>query len=250
MRKLLIASTLVVTAAFPLAAQLQPAEKVDLDAVYRIKEEGLQRSKVMEIASYLTDVYGPRLTGSPEIKEAADWAQKTMTSWGLANVRTEKWPFGRGWRNERMFAMALTPRPYPLIAYPKAWTPGTNGPVTGDAVIALINEEKDFAVFRGQLHGKFVLSMPMRDVPAHFDAAGHRYTDTELADLAKQPAGGRGGGRGNVQAAQDFNRKKTQFWIDEGVAAVLDFSRGDDGTVFVQSGGSRDPKDPPAPPQV
>ena len=127
MRKLLIASTLVVTAAFPLAAQLQPAEKVDLDAVYRIKEEGLQRSKVMEIASYLTDVYGPRLTGSPEIKEATDWAQKTMTSWGLANVRTEKWPFGRGWRNERVFAMALTPRAYPLIAYPKAWTPGTSG---------------------------------------------------------------------------------------------------------------------------
>jgi carboxypeptidase Q len=235
----------------PLAADWPAAEKLDLDAIYKIKEEGLQHSQVMEIASYLTDVYGPRLTGSPDTIEAADWTQKTMKGWGLANVHTESWPFGRGWRNQRVIALALTPRPYPLIAYPKAWTPGTNGPVTGDAVIALINEEKDFATFRGQLHGKFVLSMPMRDVPAHFDAAGHRYTDTELADLAKQPAGGgRGGGRGNVQAAQDFNRKKTQFWIDEGVAAVLDFSRGDDGTVFVQSGGSRDPKDPPVPPQV
>ena len=119
-RHLLIVLTIVATTGLPLAAQWPLTEKVDLDSLYRIKDEGLQRSKVMEIASYLTDVYGPRLTGSPEIKEAADWTQKTMTSWGLTNVRTEKWPFGRGWRNERVFAMALTPRAYPLIAYPKA----------------------------------------------------------------------------------------------------------------------------------
>ncbi len=72
----------------PLTAQWAVTEKIDLDAVYKIKEEGLQRSKVMEIESYLTDVYGPRLTGSPNIKEAADWAQKTMKEWGLANVKT------------------------------------------------------------------------------------------------------------------------------------------------------------------
>ena len=83
----------------PLAADWPVAEKIDLDAVYRIKEEGLQRSKVMELESYLTDVYGPRLTNSPGIKEAAEWAQKTMKEWGLVNVRTEPWPFGRGWQN-------------------------------------------------------------------------------------------------------------------------------------------------------
>ena len=117
-------------------------EKLDLDAIYRIKDEGLQRSKVMEIESYLTDVYGPRLTGSPNIKEAADWAQKTMKEWGLANVHLETWPFGRGWQNQRFVAHAVTPRAYPLIAYPKAWTPGTNGPVTGEAVMAVINERE------------------------------------------------------------------------------------------------------------
>src|SRR5215467_2347053 len=153
LKRILVAITLAASAGLPLAAQWPAAEKIDLDAVYRIKEEGLDRSQVMETASYLTDVYGPRLTGSPDTKEAADWAQKTMKSWGLSNVHTEKWMFGRGWRNERMFAMALTPRPYPLIAYPKAWTPGTNGPVTGDAVIAVISEEKDFEIFRGQLRG-------------------------------------------------------------------------------------------------
>src|ERR1043165_6785618 len=170
----------------PLTAQWAVTEKIDLDAVYKIKDEGLQRSKVMEIESYLTDVYGPRLTGSPNIKEAGDWAEKTMKEWGHANVKTETWPFGRGWQNQRFVALAMTPRAYPLIAYPKAWTPGTNGPVTGDAVMAVITREKDFETFRGKLRGKFVLSVPMRDVAPQMEAPGHRYTDTELADLAKQ----------------------------------------------------------------
>jgi carboxypeptidase Q len=248
-RSLALIPAFAVLISLPLAAQWPAAEKVDLDALYRLKDEGLQRSKVMEIESYLTDVYGPRLTGSPEIKEAAAWAQTTMKEWGLANVHTETWPFGRGWQNRRFVANAVAPRAYPLIAYPKAWTPGTNGPVTAEAVIAVIASEKDFDAFRGKLRGKFVLGTAMRDVPAHFEAPGRRFTDADLAELSKQPEG-RGRGRGNFQAEQAFNRKRTQFWIDEGVAAVLDISRGDGGTLFVQSGGSRDPKDPPSPPQV
>jgi carboxypeptidase Q len=250
-RTFALSAVISILIGLPLAAQWSSTEKLDLDAIYRLKEEGLQRSKVMEIESYLTDVYGPRLTGSPNIKEAADWAQKTMKEWGLANVHLETWPFGRGWQNQLFLAMAMTPRAYPLIGYPKAWTPGTNGLVTGDAVLAVINEEKDFATFRGKLRGKFVLGTAMRDVPAHFEAPGHRYTDAELADLSKQPAagGGRGGGRGGPANAE-FNRKKTQFWIDEGIAALIDISRGDGGTLFVQGGGSRNPKDPPSPPQV
>jgi carboxypeptidase Q len=251
-RTFALTATMAVLVGLPLAADWPVTEKLDLDAVYRIKDEGLQRSKVMEIESYLTDVYGPRLTGSPNMKEAADWATRTMKEWGLANVHLESWPFGRGWQNQSFAAMALTPRAYPLIGYPKAWTPGTNGSVTGEAIIAVINEEKDFATFKGRLRGKFVLATPMREVTAHFEAPGHRYSDTELAELSRQPEGtGRGGrgGRGS-QAAQDFQKKKTQFWIDEGVAALLDLSRGDGGTLFVQGGGSRDPKDPPSPPQV
>jgi carboxypeptidase Q len=250
-RTLPLTATLAVLVVLPLAADWPVSEKIDLDAIYRIKEEGLQRSKVMEIESYLTDVYGPRLTGSPNIREAGEWAQKTMKEWGLVNVRAETWPFGRGWQNQKMIAMAVTPRAYPLIAYPKAWTPGTHGPITGPAAIAIVNEDKDFAQFKGTLRGKYVLSMPMRDVAAHFDAPGRRYTDSELKDLSMQPAAGRGGG-GNVNQNQEFNRRRTQFWIDEGVAAVLDFSRGDGGTVFVQSppGVSRDPKGPAQPTQV
>jgi carboxypeptidase Q len=237
--------------AAPMAADWPPAEKIDLDAVYRIKDEGLQRSRVMEVESYLTDVYGPRLTGSPNIKEAAEWAQKTMSEWGLANVHLETWPFGRGWQNQRFVALAVTPRVYPLIGYPKAWTPGTNGPVTGEAAVVVIDTEKDFDTYRGRLRGKFVLAAATRDVPPQFEAPGHRFSEEELVQLAKQP-GGSGRGRGNFQANADFNRKRTRFWIDEGVAAVLDFGRGDGGTVFVQAppGVSREPAGPPQPPQV
>ena len=251
-RTFALTAAIAILVGLPLAADWPVTERLDLDAIYRIKDEGLQRSKVMEIESYLTDVYGPRLTNSPEIKEAADYAQKTMREWGLANVHLENWPFGRGWQSQRFAANALTPRTYPLIAYPKAWTPGTNGLVTGEAIVAVINEEKDFATFKGKLQGKFVLGTAMRDVEAHFEAPGHRYTEPELVDLSKQPAaGGRGrGGRGNFQANQGFLKKKTQFWIDEGVAAVLDIGRGDGGTLFVQGGGSRDPKDPPSLPQI
>jgi carboxypeptidase Q len=238
---------LIVT--LPLAAEWPVSEKLDLDAIYRIKEEGLQRSKVMELESYLTDVYGPRLTGSPNIKEAADWAQKTMQEWGLTNVRLESFPFGRGWQNQRFVAHAMTPRAYPLIAYPRAWTPGTNGPVTGEAVMAVITADKDFDSYRGKLRGKFVLATPMREVQPQFEPQASRFTEAQLADLAKQPTRGRGRGRGNAPDAA-FVRKRTQFWIDEGVLAVLDPSRGDGGTLFVQSGGSRDPKAPPSPPQV
>jgi hypothetical protein len=250
-RSLLISSVVSLLIVLPLSAQRNAPEAVDLDALYRIKDEGLARSKVMEIESYLTDVYGPRLTGSPNIREAAEYAENTLRGWGVANVHLESWPFGRGWQNQKMIANAISPRAYPLIAYPKAWTPGTKGPITADAVIAVIDDDKDFAEFTGKLRGKFVLSAPMRDVLAHFEPQGERYTDEQLIELSRQPAAG-GRGRGNFAAAQEFNRRKAQFFLDERVAAVLDAGRGDGGTVFVQApqGVSRDPKGPAQPVQV
>src|SRR5437660_8843804 len=178
-------STLV---GLPLAADWPVAEKIDFDAVYRIKEEGLQRSKVMEIMSYLTDVYGPRLTNSPGIKEAATWTTGKMKEWQLANVHLEPWgPFGRGWSNERFSAQVVSPRAFPLIAYPKAWTPGTNGPVIGAAVLAPILKEEDIQKYHGQLNGKLVLTAAIPENPERFEPQAHRYTDAELAELATQP---------------------------------------------------------------
>jgi hypothetical protein len=244
---------LTLAAGLPLAAQWPVTEKVDLDAIYRIKEEGFQRSKVMEIESYLTDVYGPRLAGSPNYREAADWAQKTMRDWGLTNVHTESFPFGRGWQNQKFVAHALTPRAYPIVGMSKAWTPGTKGLVTGPAVIAVINTDGDMAKFKGKLRGAFVLGTAMRDVAAQFTPPGRRYTDSDLETLSRQTTG-RGApppppGMSAAELAA-FNRRKTQFWIDEGIAALLEPGRGDGGTLFVQSGGSRNASDPPVAAQV
>jgi hypothetical protein len=236
------------------AIEAQTQEPVDLQAIYRIKEEGLQRSKVMEITSYLTDVYGPRLTGSPNIRAAANWAVKEMQGWGLANAKLEPWgPFGRGWTNDRFVAHMLTPSASPLIGYPKAWTPGTNGTVKAEAVLAPLNSDRDLESLRGKLRGKFVLLMAARPVNAHFEAEAHRYTDAELAERARQtiaPAGGRGGRGGGPSPDQGFAQRRTQFLVGEGVAATLEPGRGDGGTVFVQSGGSRNASDPATVPQI
>ena len=237
----------------PIAAQRAATESVDLDALYRIKEEGLQRSKIMETASYLTDVYGPRLTGSPNIREAADWAQQTMRDWGLSNVHLETFPFGRGWQNERFVAHAMTPRAYPIIAMSRAWTPGTNGPVTAPAMAVLINSEADFDRYRGKLKGAFALATPMRDVAAQIPATRHPLhrsrprTDRAAAaaqhgrSVVSSPAAN------NARAA--FQVKVRQFLLDEQVAAVLEPSRGDGGTMFVLGGGSRTASDPAQPAQ-
>src|SRR5579862_8220891 len=161
----------------------------DIPAINKFEEEGLQHSHAMEVLGYLTDVYGPRLTNSPNIRQAADYAVKTLSSWGLANVHEEQWgPFGEGWSNELFQANEIAPRHFPLIAYPKAWTLGTNGPITAEAVYAKIENDGDFGKYKGKLKGKFVLTAPMRAVDVHFDAPGHRYTDQELSGLAQPEA--------------------------------------------------------------
>jgi len=242
---------IAVVAALPLSAQVatQATDRVDLDALYRIKEEGLQRSQVMEITSFLTDVYGPRLTNSPNIKAAAEWARQKLIEWGLVNARLEPWgPFGRGWSNERFSAQVVSPRPFPVIGYPGAWTPGTNGAVTAEAVMAVVDSEPDFAKFRGKLRGKFVLAQRVPEVQPLWEAPAHRLTEQELADLAMQPAPQRpfGGGPGFPQ----FNQRRMRFYVEEGVAAVLYPGRGNGGTVFGTGNGPRDPSAALYPPTV
>lgn len=249
----------------PVSAQ-QPTEKVDLEAIYKIKEEGFQRSKVMEITSWLTDVYGPRVTNSPGFRKAGEWAVKEMTGWGLSNVKLEPWgPFGRGWSNEKFYAMATTPGGrFPLIGMSQVWTPGTDGPVSGNAILAVIETAEDFAKFKGQLKGKIVLTTAMREVLPLWTAPASRYTDDQLKDLQRETdatprgnvfgrAGGpgrQGGPAGGRGAAQSFAADRTKFFIAEGVAALLVPGRGDGGTVFVQGGGSREANAPASLPTI
>jgi hypothetical protein len=243
----------------PLSAQQAP-EKVDLDAIYKLKEEGFQRSQVMDILSWLTDVYGPRLTNAPGYRKAGDWAVGEMQKWGLANVKLEPFPFGRGWSNDKFYAMATTPGgSFPIIGMSLAWTPGTSGPVSGEAVHAVIETEEDLGKFKGQLKGKFVLTAPMRDVPALWLPPAQRYTAEQLKALEDEtdatPRGGRGGragvpgrqggpGGGRGAGGQGFAQRRTQFYKDEGVLGLISPGRGDGGTVFLGGGGSREPNAP------
>jgi len=255
-------AAIVTLAVIPLGAQA-PAQnnalsQSDLTAIHQIREEGLgqRSSQVMDIISELSDIHGPRLTNSPDIKEAAKWTTDKMTEWQLANVHLEPWgPFGRGWSNERTSVQVIAPHPFPLIAYAKAWTPGTEGAVTADAVYAPMTKEEDFAKFKGQLKGKFVLTAPIPESPERFDPQAHRYTDAELLDLSKVefPAPGQNfeDRIAQFRAQREFGIKLQKFLLDEGVAAWIEPSRSDDGTVFVQQGGGRDKeKDPPVPCRV
>jgi hypothetical protein len=237
--------------ALPLAAQ---TEHVDYAALYMIKEEGFERSTVMETLSYLTDVHGPRLTGSPNLRAAADWAAGRLKAWGLANVALEPWgEFGRGWSNERTYVHAVAPTPFPLIAYARAWTPGTTGTVTADAVHAPIEKEEDFARYAGTLKGRIALIAPAAQVDALFAAPGTRYTETELEELtAAEDPTGRRARRYDRASREAYTRKRNAFLLKEGVLAVMEpgRGRGDSGSVLVGSGGSRNPKDPPVPVQL
>ena len=221
----------------------------DYSAIYKIKDEGFNRSQVMEIESYLADMYGPRVTNSPNVRAAGEWTMGKMKEWQLTTVHEETWPFGRGWSNEHTSAEMMAPRYFYLIAYPKVWTPGTNGPVTGGAVLAPMAKEEDFAKYKGQLKGKFVLSdVAPPDLKPHFELDAHRYTDAELVDLANETIPGpRNEDRiAQFRAQREFQNKLQKFLLEEGAVAWIESNRGDDGTVFVQQGGSRDPKDPPA----
>ena len=121
--------------AWAAAASAPPAERIDHDVNARIRQEGRDRSQIMRTVHVLTDVYGPRLTGSPNHKAAAEWTVKQMTEWGLENGHLEPWNFNRpGWLNERFSGFIVSPVKDTLVGEVLGWTPSTNGTVTGDAV--------------------------------------------------------------------------------------------------------------------
>ena len=232
------------TAAQPQQPGQQPSATPDPnDPIVRIKDEGMNRSQVMQTLSYLSDVIGPRLTASPGMKRSNDWTRDQLTKWGLQNAHLEAWgPFGRGWSLKRFSAQVSEPLDIPLIAYPKAWSPSTEGPITAEVIYVDAKNETELEKFKGQLKGKIVLTAPMRDVAAHFEPLGTRRDEKNLLALADAPdprtnparnfgGGGGGGGRG---AAVLFASKKIQFFQQEGAAILVDASRGDGGTLFVQ----------------
>jgi carboxypeptidase Q len=221
------------------SAQAQQ-EKVDIDAIAKIRDEGLKRSQVMEILSYLTDVSGPRLTGSPNIKSAQEWARGKLSQWGLQNAHLEAWgPFGRGWSLEGFQVNMIKPHYNPIMAYPKAWSPGTNGAVRGAVVYFDTKNEADLEKYQGKLKGAIVLMDKPRDVKAHFDSEARRMNEEDLLKLANADSPGEARRRFELtpeqKIAAELTLKKWRMAVAEGAAVILEPGRGDGGTIFVQS---------------
>jgi len=267
--KRLLSTLLLLTVVVSLAAQAP--EPVDLAAIQKIRDEGLNRSQVMKHLFYLTDVHGPRLQGSPGIESAGDWVVKTLQDWGMQNVRKERFPFGVGWSLNNFHATMLGAQGMPLIGYPKAWSSGTSGVVKADVVRPQITNAEEAEKWRGKLRGKVVLTQPAREVRMLEGRIVLRMTAKEIEEALMPPAtapagraggaggraggaGGRAGGTGVGGAAPAFN--VNEFYASEGVVALMDrgsntdmsaggsdlswqTQRVDGGTLFLGAGGSR-----------
>ena len=224
----------------------------------------------MDHVGWLSDVYGPRLTGSPGFKQAADWAVKRLGEWGLANAKTEKWKFGKGWSLTRFQAHLLEPQRQPLIGYPKAWTPSTKGLVTGgrdprrDRLGSRLREIPRQAGWqdRAQPSRRATCGCSKGASPGGW--ATRCWLRPSACRFPPPPAP-----RAPAPPGPSLAEKTLQFFLAEGVAAVLDrgsdqsmvamggnenlspmTQRVDGGTIFVQAGGPRDENAGKVPPQV
>jgi carboxypeptidase Q len=222
-----------------------PKEIID-----KIKDEGMgKNSQVMQTLSYLTDVIGPRLTNSPGMKRANEWTRDTMAKWGMQNARLVSWgPWGRGWSLRSFNAQVVAPQAIPVIAYPKAWTTSTKGPVTSDVVLLDAKTDADLEKYIGKLNGKIVLLSPTRELKAEEKPLSERRSDEELTKMALETSPNpqrpqpqlteeeRQKQRAEQQRQLLFNLKRARLLLQEGAAVIVDNSfRGSGGTLFVQS---------------
>ncbi|MDH4045125.1 MAG: M20/M25/M40 family metallo-hydrolase [Gemmatimonadota bacterium] len=241
----------------PLSAQVAQ-EKVDLDVVNKIREEGLQRSQIPALAGYLTDVNGPRLTGSPGMKRANDWTAQKLTEWGLSNVVVEPWgDFGRGWERVSYSGRVVTPYVQALQAIPTAWTGSTKGTVTGTAVVVRAETAADLAGYAGKLKGAIVMMQPEPDIEEMWEAPAQR---TSLDELLGPPPERTGAAPDPAQREQMMARFRAMrevrdsadaMFRREGVTAILVPSSRAYG--ILRGGGStagRDPKLPEPLPEL
>lgn len=213
-------------------------EPVDLEITSRIRAEALHNSKVMEILLHLTDEIGPRLTNSPSMKAANNYTMELLEEWGL-KAELESFEFGRGWSFSHASVHMLEPRAKPLMALPKAWTPGTEGPVQGEAILVNIKAEEDMEQWTGKLAGKIVFADKARAYEHKQEADFQRYSHDELDDLCRYeiPNKGKPGRRAKWKKYYKLAKKLTPWYKQEGVLTVIKISSRDDGIIRVS--GSR-----------
>jgi len=241
----LLYAFLIPTAAFGQTSSAPAVYQAPKDVIDKIKEEGSKNSQVMQTLSYLTDVIGPRLTNSPQMKRSNEWTRDQMTKWGLQNAKLEAWgPFGRGWTLKNFDAEIVAPYNIPLIAYPKAWSPSTKGAVTGEVVYFDAKTDADLEKYKGKLKDKIVLVSETRELKANFTGMGNRHTDEDLTKLANAPDPATAPRNNNAQMSPERMKafvdrfvsgaKRMNFVMQEGAAVVVDnSSNGSGGTIFV-----------------
>jgi hypothetical protein len=221
-------------------------EAVDLAVVQQIREEGFERSEIEALARHLTEVIGPRLTGSPGMRAANEWTQSTFEEWGLSNVMLEAWgTFGRGWAHERYAGRILTPFVQPLHGQPMAWTGSTPGMVRGLAMVVDAATPDEAEALRGSLAGAFLLVEEPQDVDPEFEHRDRRSSLESLFAPVEQQAGRGGrGGRGGPPSPQQLRNQARQMVFamaqEEGALGILRISSRNDGVIRGGSGGSRD----------
>lgn len=234
------ASMLLLSATFaPLSAQ----EPVHWQVVNQIRDEGLHRSQVMETVHHLTDVIGPRLTGSPASHEAQEWTRQQLAAWGMDKAQLEAYEFGHGWTMEQASLSLVSPRRAPLTAFPKAWTPGTDGPVRGVVQVISLESEEDLEEHRGKLAGKILLLLDDESPRGPEGPEGppfSRLDDHALEEslIFEVPSDGPPIWRQRMQKRFLFAEALNTFLAEEGVLAVLDNSSRAHGIVRTGGGGS------------
>ena len=250
LRRKITVSVLLTALLLPAIALGQAAPAVytaPKEVIDRIRDEGMNRSQVMQTLSYMTDVIGGRLTGSPNMKRANEWTRDKMKEWGMQNGHLESWgPFGRGWSVRKFSAVVTEPQFLNVIAYPKAWSPSTKGAVSAEVVLLDAKTPEDLVKYKGQLRDKIVLVSNLRPLKPIDKALVNRLSDEDLTKLASAPDPSASGDTGNPPPAMIKNfvdmmnsqAKKMKFLIEEGAAVMIDSSgQGSGGTVFVQGAG-------------
>jgi len=218
-------------------------------AVQRIRDEGLNRSRVMDYAWHLTDVIGARLSGSANLRQSQEWARDTMEQIGLSNAVIEPWgEHGVNWDIEYVSLHMLEPDYQPLIGWPQGFTMGTEGKITGEVVAADIRSRADLEGYRGRLQDAFVLSTPMRQYGPRFEPQAIRHDEGSLEVFVEEGVDRNVARRREEEWARnppgldDLSAGELEaFFKAEGVAVVLVAAQGGDGTVFVTGRRDRSP---------
>ena len=232
--------------ALSLSAAATANETIDYSALGRIRQEGFTNSQVMATMTHLTEKIGPRLSNSPQMAAANDWTKAQLGQWGMSNPRLEaSGPFGRGWQYQSASVEMTAPRQFTLSALPKAWTPGTNGPAAGEAMLLVAKTKEDLEKHKGKLKGKVLFISDARDVKPSEKPDFTRYDEEKLKALQTFTIPDAADLKKRREEADKYLKQKelteytNKFLAEEGVLATVSLSSWDNGIIRVMGGGSR-----------